>query len=89
MLKNQFADFADNEFENFREAVKKLELTAEQKQQEQLQQMAESHIVDSEIGHDAALRNLLNLCSELEINVISDCTEHFSALIAFTAPARC
>ena len=79
--------FADNEFNDFREAVKKLELAAEQKQQEQLQRMAENYTFDNKVGNDAALRNLSNMCAHLEINVTDDCTEHFTALIAATAPA--
>jgi len=80
--------FADNQFENFREAVKKLELAAEQKQQEQLQRMAENHAPDNRVGNDTALSNLSKMCSQLRISAASDPTEHFAALIAFTAPAR-
>lgn len=71
--------FPFNEFEELRENIKKLELAAEQRQQEQLQRIAENSDL-SECEEDAGLENLRSLCRELEIASSSKLEEHFTAL---------
>ncbi len=70
-----------DEYEEFRSAVKKLELAAEKKQQAFLESLFSDYQQSSGSGAEASLENLRDVSQRLDIECNTEIQEHFNALI--------
>lgn len=75
-----------SEYESFREQVKQLELDAERKQQEQLQEIADDSQHEAIQGNEEPFNNLIALCAVYDISPDAAIKKHFNSLIDAAAP---
>lgn len=81
--------FSGDEYEDFRGTVKKLELAAEKKQQEFLQNLSSALQTSDSPGAEASLNNLMDLSQALDIECSAEIHDHFNALIIEASEEMC